>query len=313
MVDGAPVASSVLTLSHWPGTPTPEPLRRDLSAGIVFAWLRGGGRSGRWPRRPGHRPEVVTTDHFDQDGLVGVFTVTEPERALSMESQLMAVAEAGDFARGTSRDALRASFALASLAESCRGGPGTNAALEGELHREALRLLPELLADPEPWRELWAEEGEFLDDTTAALAAGRARITEHEAADLAVVSAPHRDLRPASQLGRLRPALVHPVPIHNSTTCSRVLVSAPPYYELYFRYETWVRIVSARWRPRCDLTRAASELTELEPGSAVWTFNGTGATIARLNPADGAASDLPPDQVEKAVLRALSSSGSSGA
>ena len=46
IVDGAARSGSVLTLSHWPQSPTPVGLARDLSAEIVFAFLRasrGGG------------------------------------------------------------------------------------------------------------------------------------------------------------------------------------------------------------------------------------------------------------------------------
>ena len=39
VVDGSAQPGTVLVLSHWPGMPTPEPLRRDLSAEIAFAYL----------------------------------------------------------------------------------------------------------------------------------------------------------------------------------------------------------------------------------------------------------------------------------
>src|SRR5271166_6532835 len=54
LVDGATRAGSVLTLSHWPQSPTPAALARDTSAQIVFAFLHaargdralGGGALG---------------------------------------------------------------------------------------------------------------------------------------------------------------------------------------------------------------------------------------------------------------------------
>ncbi|MGH9299811.1 MAG: DUF6687 family protein, partial [Acidimicrobiales bacterium] len=39
MVDGAARASSILTLSHWPQSPTPKLLARDLSVEIVLQFL----------------------------------------------------------------------------------------------------------------------------------------------------------------------------------------------------------------------------------------------------------------------------------
>ncbi len=37
IVDGAPLDSTVLTLSHWPNNQTPDSLQRDTSTATVFA------------------------------------------------------------------------------------------------------------------------------------------------------------------------------------------------------------------------------------------------------------------------------------
>ncbi|HUZ43251.1 MAG TPA: DUF6687 family protein [Acidimicrobiales bacterium] len=305
MVDGAPLDSTVLTLSHWPGSPTPSGLEHDLSAGIVFAWLRSGAQLPLPPGRRAHpiEPIVATTDHFDQDGLVGVYALTDPAAALASEDRLMAVAEAGDFARGQDRAALRACFALSALSESWPAG-SANPALDGALHRAGLDRLPGLLAAPEQWKADWEEEDEFLDASEAALDAGSVTIDECADLDLAVVRAPAATWRPASQLGRRRPAAVHPVSVHNRSARSRVLVLSQPRYEMYFRYETWVSLASPRWSPRLDLNTAAAALSAAEPGSVRWSFNGIRATIARLMPNPGP-SDLAPDVVEALVTAAL--------
>src|SRR5262245_17179276 len=71
VVDGSATDSTVLTLSHWPGSPTPEELLDDLSAQIAFRALE----------RPGLLDgiEAVSNNHYDQDGLVSAFTLLEPE------------------------------------------------------------------------------------------------------------------------------------------------------------------------------------------------------------------------------------------
>jgi len=93
--------------------------------------------------------------------------------------------------------------------------------------------------------------------------------------------------------------------VHNRTGRSRVLVLSPPRYELYFRYETWVALASPAWPARRDLSGAAARLSELEPGSVRWSFNGVGATIARLVPVGDEVSDLAPGAVEDVVSAAL--------
>lgn len=302
MVDGAPLASSVLTLSHWPASPTPPALRHDLSAGSVFAWLRSRRSGRRWSPV---EPAVVTTDHVDQDGLVSVLVASRPELAQDLEEELMALAAAGDFARGHSPNALRASFAVSGLAESWPRRPGADPALEGNLHREGLARIPDLLRHPGRWRADWEEEEGFLEDSRLEVASGTVVLEDEPAADLLVVACADRPWRPASQLGRRRPAPVHPVVVHNLSDRSRVLFSCPPRYELYFRYETWVRL-GAPWRPRVDLSGLASRLSAAEPGGVRWAFNGTRATIARLQPEGAGASDLPPELVRRHVVAALS-------
>src|SRR5947208_2433644 len=90
IVDGAPQADTVLTLSHWPKSGSPREFAADTSAEIVFRWLSAG--------RPGARgAELVSNNHFDEDGLVGIYAAVDPERAMARRELLSDVARAGDF------------------------------------------------------------------------------------------------------------------------------------------------------------------------------------------------------------------------
>ena len=66
VVDGSPNEGTVLALTHWPGYPQPSGYHFDLSAEMAFHYLD----------EPIEHPpaEVVTNNHFDQDGLVGLHT-----------------------------------------------------------------------------------------------------------------------------------------------------------------------------------------------------------------------------------------------
>ena len=91
VVDGAPNASTVLTLTHWPGIAQPPGLAADLSAEMAFRYL---------DQRPEHDPaSVVTNNHFDQDGLVGIFALTNPEEARRHRDVLIDVAAAVSWRR----------------------------------------------------------------------------------------------------------------------------------------------------------------------------------------------------------------------
>src|SRR5690349_21776182 len=75
IVDGAGTPSTLLTLSHWPGAPTPEVLKADLSAEIAFRYLD----------RPDLHvdADVVSNNHFDEDGLMSLYALVDPDGAMA--------------------------------------------------------------------------------------------------------------------------------------------------------------------------------------------------------------------------------------
>src|SRR5688500_18490134 len=110
VVDGSPNAGTLLTISHWPGMPIPPGCEADTSAQMAFRYLdRGADLHGS--------AEVVTNNHFDQDGLAAVCALVNPEGALARRAQLEDLAAAGDFAVFAERSSARLSMAVAALAD----------------------------------------------------------------------------------------------------------------------------------------------------------------------------------------------------
>lgn len=277
MADGAPIAGTVLTLSHWPGTPTPPELRADLSAQSAFAWR---ARPGRW-----RGAELVTTDHLDQDGLVCLHALLSPD-AMRWRERLVEVARAGDFATFSDRVAARVSFALATLADPVRSPlPAATLADQGALTAELLGRLPELVERPERFESLWAEEYASVEASQGAVADGRVTIEEVPALDLAVVRVPAAT--PASLATRFmgrEDAACHPAAIHNATTCGRILVQAGARHQLVLRYESWVRFLSRRVAPRVDLAPLAAALQAQESSNgARWSSQPVSTLVPRLS------------------------------
>ncbi len=87
IVDGAPNDFTVLTLSHWPKSGTPAELKRDTSAEIAFAYLD----TPKFHRNV----DFISNNHFDQDGLVGVFTLLNPDMAENHRALLIDADTAG--------------------------------------------------------------------------------------------------------------------------------------------------------------------------------------------------------------------------
>ncbi len=93
IVDGAASTATEITLSHWPKSGTPRKLKADSSAEIVFNYLNTPSFHVR--------AKAVSNNHFDEDGLVGTFTLLNQQYALRNRDLLIDIAQAGDFKKYT--------------------------------------------------------------------------------------------------------------------------------------------------------------------------------------------------------------------
>ena len=71
--------------------------------------------------------EIVTNNHFDQDGAVGLFALTDPVVAVELRELLVDLTEAGDFGTYRYREAARASMTLSAFADPSRSPLNPNA------------------------------------------------------------------------------------------------------------------------------------------------------------------------------------------
>lgn len=276
VVDGAAGPATVITLSHWPKSGTPQALKADTSTEIVFNYLAT-------PRFQ-VSAVAVSNNHFDEDGLAGLYALIEPEAACGMRDLVIDLAHAGDFATFRHRQAARIAFTLSTFVD-----PGHSpldrsifelpyAELAAALYRELLPRLGEMLARTDRFRRYWEAEDQVLADSERALRHGEVTIQERPEVDLAVVRvaenrarlAVHRFTAPGE-------AACHPMAIHNATACNRILVQQGRRYALTYRYESWVQVVTRRPPPRVDLAPLAEALSAAEGGGAHWTFDGVSA------------------------------------
>lgn len=301
VVDGSPNESTVLTLSHWPGIDRPPGIAADTSAEMAFLYL---------DEPTDHPPaEVVTNNHFDQDGAVGLFALIHPAEAAEHRSSLIALAEAGDFAVFTDRSAARASMIAHAFADPRRspiadqlsGDPDTDttALLEGVLPR-----LLEFLHEPDRYRDLWTEEDDALSGSEEVLRDGRALVSELPALDLAVIDIDESVLDLVGhRFGFAHQGPLHPMAVHNATQRSRLLFARGNHYRYVDRYETWVEFHSRRVLPRVDMRPLATTLNGAEAGATTWTAGSPAALSPEL--AATGASTLGRDDVVAAIVAHL--------
>jgi uncharacterized protein DUF6687 len=109
IVDGSATDGTVLTLSHWPHSGTPASLKADLSAEIAFRFLDEPSQSV-WA-------DLVSNNHLDEDGVVSVYALVEPEHAQANRELLIEAARLGDFSSTHVADGARLGFAITKLIE----------------------------------------------------------------------------------------------------------------------------------------------------------------------------------------------------
>ncbi len=307
VVDGPPLPSTVLTLSHWPNNQSPPEVRRDTSTATVFAYLDATHlhQAVAW----------VTNNHFDEDGLFSMYAVTEPEHALEDRELLIAASFAGDFGVVTSPEAARLCFAIEALTDPEVSPLPAEVFAEPDrvaaLYTALLESLPPLLRDRRPgwprYGDLWALQDEHLTASRALLADGIVTLVESPALDLAVVRIPaYLRRRTARRYLRDESAAVHPFAINSATRCSRILRVQGNHYEFEYRYESWVQLATRRVALRVRLEGLATRLNELE-GDPGWVAEDPTGTAPRLYRPDGTASTIELDSFLLELEAALTS------
>lgn len=274
IVDGGPTASTRLTLSHWPGSPTPVEVLDDLSAQIAFHALdRPALLAGI---------EAVSNNHFDQDGLASALVLIDPAAAVARKHALIDLAAAGDFATYTERDSMRLAFALAALADPARStlDPATFQGSYddkcGRLYAELLPRLAGFIDAPDRLRPLWEREDAHLTESLHAIDAGVVTIEQDAALDLATVRVPADWAELATtRFAMRRGDAVHPAAINRGTGCMRVAVIQDGQYRVELRYETWVMYRSRQLAPRPDLRVLAERLEQIDPAGG-WVATAPG-------------------------------------
>ena len=297
VVDGAPTEGTVLCLTHWPHIECPVRYRCDLSAEMAFRFAEDPDADTS--------ATLVSNNHFDQDGLVSMYALTNGGEAAARRELLIDVARAGDFATCASPDAARVSMAISAFATPGRS-PVTDLAsdysdMTAQLYAEVLPRLGELCDHPERYRSLWRDEEAALQESRALLRSGRATVEEVPDVDLAVFDVPEDSPRSGGHRfgGSWAPGL-HPIALHAATDRFAVLVVRGQNSEFTYRYETWVQYQSRRPRARVDLSELTEDLNAREDGPGEWVADPVSALTPRLRLEGAEQSDMSP-----AVFRSL--------
>ena len=270
IVDGLANSATVLALSNWPRSATPEALKADTSAEIAFNYLRSPDAQALKGDA-----EAVSNNHFDIDGLMGLWAMLNPDEALEHADLVVAIADCGDFERWTGEHAAKAVCALHGL-ESSDLSPlheGLAAIVDpfertAYLYNETLPFVPALLSDIDTLEEFWHDEYERI-------ATGR-RLFERD--DVSLKEMPEVDLAVFTL-----PEDVHPIAVNERTQCSRVVLLIEEFrYLVRYRYESWVEYQSRAMPPRIYLGPFADFLQTFEGNPGYWQADDVASIVPRL-------------------------------
>ena len=304
IVDGAPLDSTVLTLSHWPNSRTDPTVRRDTSTATVFAYLDAPELHQDVP--------IVSNNHFDEDGLFSMFGVVDPAAALEHREVLTGAALAGDFGMYDDPRAARLCFVIESFCDP-DASPLPAATFDGcerrrvaALYRAMLERVPALVRDLDVSESLWRSQYEHLEDSVKLIDNGAVVIEEYADVDLAVVEIPpDLPLRTVRRYLEAEQAAVHPFAIHNKTLCNRLLRITGRRYELQYRYDSWLQLASRRPALRVALDDLVTDLNAIEQAAGEWRCEDVTGIVPRLYLEGVDQSSLAPEQFVDQVRRHL--------
>ena len=268
IVDGSPHKDSVLVLSHWKGSGTPQEYIRDTSAEIVLDYIE----KNELPLEA----NCVSNDHFDEDGLIGIFSVLNRDYALARKDALIDIAEAGDFRKFKHYDSAKVIFCISKLlekqskfiSEDIYSKPYPEYA--AECYRKTLEILPSIVEDINKYEKYWIDEFVFLKQSEDRIKSGEVTISEMPENDLAVVTLLNeRDS-------------IHEMAINNQTNKTQIVMRQGQKFSFMYRYETWVQYKSFAYPLRVNLSPLAQTLNKLETNGNVWEYQGSKSIVPYL-------------------------------
>ncbi|KAI9010583.1 hypothetical protein DFJ74DRAFT_735475 [Hyaloraphidium curvatum] len=293
--------------------------RGDVSTACVFAFLEDPRGEDHLGIAPGSFV-LVSNDHFDHDGLLGILGLLDAVWARQRKELLVDAALAGDFNKVRNRDAARIVWTIDAFtrpSDPSRTPLPANifqfddmAKLFGDLYREMIPRAREIVEDVGRFEEHWREQDALFDETMSHLHSDPPliRISRHPDVSLAVV-------RVDDTLEKHSRFAVYTELAYggNGRDCYAVAVVHRGIWNLTYRYEAYVDYVSEPTPMPVTMDELAARLNKEEAarGGAVagWTAGDISRQEGGPHLGNKAPTALPSAEVEAAIVEHLRKSG----
>jgi hypothetical protein len=198
---------------------------------------------------------AVSCDHYDVDGLLSVWSMTDPESVLQHVERVERTALTGDFDIYLDAGSMRSCLALSRLSEHQANEIMHQFAVRdtdlvtGELFRRMLKDTVRCVTEPEAYRDAWAAEAGRIESGLRLLDRGKSHVNEVPDASLAYVTGEP----------------VHPWAANSRSECNLMAeTTMDRRHRMHFRYESFVDLASRSTVPRIRGEMLAERLNRVE-------------------------------------------------
>lgn len=250
---------NALVLSHWKGGNIHSEIAADTSGEIVLNALKS--------EIEGIDNPLVSANHFDIDGFVGVFALFYPDLAEAYDKVLREMAIIGDFREFKEESkAAQHALKLCCWVNSRERenfyrpfGEKAEASLCNNKFQYFLKLFPKVLENTDRFKNDWIKE---YEETLKGIDQLKDKCLLTQRKDLGLI------------IQRCKSPSHYYAHFSNSKGFDAVLSIYDDHrYEFEYKYTTWVDIVSRPTLPRINLKPVAEILNDIEKSEYVWAVD----------------------------------------
>lgn len=146
-------------LSSWVGNKTPKELKADTATAIALRFITDKNHNTLFPHA-----NIISSSHFNSDGLLAVFTLLYPEKAEPMAKKLIEISEACDFSSFSSETGVQIHLLIEDMCRSeksplkkKRGSWFSSDQTESLYYKTLIPEIHDIIEKKDQYRYLWED------------------------------------------------------------------------------------------------------------------------------------------------------------
>ncbi len=185
-------------LSPWVGNQTPKELKADTATAIALRFIADKNHNTLFPHA-----NIITSSHFNSDGLLAVFTLLYPDKAEPMAKTLIEVSEASDFSSFSSENGVQIHLLIEEMCHSEKsplkkkwGSWFSSGQVESRYYKTLITEVYDIIEKKDQYRYLWEDRFNQITLSMEQFEKRKIGIEEYSDDRLSIII---NDVRPAPQ------------------------------------------------------------------------------------------------------------------